>query len=177
MTAIAVRASPATPVAAASGYNGRMVQNGPTTVMTGRLFVLAALVLAAALAGCAHDGRPAASPLTGTDWLLASAEGAPVPDGLDDPRPPYLRLEPGGRALGFSAVNSFSGTYETHDSRLTLGPLAVTRRAGPPAAMAVESTMLQALQGTASYRIASGTLELLDGSGRVLARFVAKPAQ
>lgn len=145
--------------------------------MTGRRFVLAALALAATLAGCVHGSLPSASPLTATDWLLVSADGATVPDGLEDPRPPYLRLEPGGRALGFSAVNSFSGTYEAHESRLTLGPLAVTRRAGPPAAMAVESAMLQALQGTASYRIAGNTLELLDGGGRVTARFVAKPAQ
>jgi heat shock protein HslJ len=145
--------------------------------MTARRFVCATLVLAAMLAGCVHGGQPSASPLTATDWLLVSADGATVPEGLEDPRPPYLRLEPGGRALGFSAVNSFSGTYEARGSRLTLGPLAVTRRAGPPAAMAIESAMLQALQGTASYRIAGDTLELLDGGGRVHARFVAKPAQ
>jgi putative lipoprotein len=145
--------------------------------MTGRRFVCAALLSAATLAGCVHGGQPSAAPLTATDWLLVSADGATVPEGLEDPRPPYLRLEPGGRALGFSAVNSFSGTYEARESRLTLGPLAVTRRAGPPAAMAVESAMLQALQGTASHRITGDTLELLDGGGRVLARFVAKPAQ
>jgi heat shock protein HslJ len=135
------------------------------------IVVVFAVLLVAACAG--RDGPPA--PLAGTVWNAKEAGGqAFVP--LKGGRDAHLRLDARKkRATGYSGVNSFSGTYEASAAGLKFGPLAATRRAGPPAAMAFESAYFKALAATRSYRISGDTLELLDAQGEVRARLEALP--
>lgn len=130
------------------------------------LIVFAALLLAA----CAGS---AATPLAGTYWNVMQV-GAQRFKPLKGGRDAHLRLDAQQkRATGYSGVNSFSGSFETGAASLTFGPIAATRRAGPPAAMTFEAAFFKALEATRSYRISGETLELLDAGGGVLARLEA----
>lgn len=132
---------------------------------------LAVSAVALLLAACAGGGTPA--PLTGTYWNLKQV-GEQHFKPLKGGRDAHLRLDARQkRATGYSGVNSFSGSYESGAESLKFGPIAATRRAGPPAAMAFEAAFFKSLEATRSYRIAGEALELLDAEGRVLARLEA----
>ena len=140
------------------------------------------LAAAAGLAGC--GGPPLVGVRTptvaGIDWSLVELDGRPVeralrPDGTPAPSP-TLRLDGNaGRAQGSTGLNTFTGSYQQTGSTLTFGPLASTRRAGPPPAMALESALLKALEATASAQVDDDGLALLDEQARVRARFAPGP--
>jgi heat shock protein HslJ len=86
-----------------------------------------------------------------------------------------------GRLRGFGGCNRMHGAFDLDGARLTFGPgVGMTRMACPNrAALDLESGFAQALQACARWRIVNGgldgpALELLDGTGTVLARFVHK---
>jgi copper homeostasis protein (lipoprotein) len=133
------------------------------------------------LGGCAGEGSSVTSthavPLRGTHWYLVEVGETRVPDGSSGARAPFMRLDPDKeQANGYSAVNNFVGGFQLSGAALRFGNLASTRRAGPPAAMALESAYLKALGATASYRISGDTLELFDAGDKPLVRFVAHSA-
>jgi len=132
-----------------------------------RLLVVFAAMLLAACAGSAS------TPLIGSYWnvkQVGEQRFKPLKGGRDA----HLRLDAAQkRATGYSGVNSFSGSYESGAASLKFGPIAATRRAGPPPAMAFEAAFFKALEATRSYRIAGENLDLLDAEGRVLARLEA----
>ncbi len=136
--------------------------------LTCRLLVVAAVLL---LAACAGGGAP--KPLAGTYWnvkQVGELSFKPLKGGRDA----HLRLDARQkRATGYSGVNSFSGAFESGPASLKFGPLAATRRAGPPPAMAFEAALFKALEATRSYRISGETLELLDAEGSTRARLEA----
>jgi heat shock protein HslJ len=141
--------------------------------------LLIAGLAAALLAACTNMPPEAAASrasLAGTYWKLLEAGGkAPKPQ----PGEPaaHIRFEAAGnRTSGYSAVNNFNGSYEAEEFKLRFGPVAATRRAGPPDAMEVESKLFIAFDATRSYRISGRSLELLDAGGKPLARFEAQPA-
>ena len=146
--------------------------NATSTWARRGLLAVAALVLAA----CAGGGGDKPTALGGTYWNVLEVDGAEFKADKDQ-RDPHLRLDlQHKRATGYGGVNSFFGNFETSDVKLQFGPIAATRRAGPPAAMAFESAFLKALEATRSYRISGDRLELLDAEGRVRARLEALPA-
>jgi heat shock protein HslJ len=135
------------------------------------IVALFAVLLVAACAG--HDGPPA--PLIGTVWNVKQAGGQDFVT-LKGGRDAHLRLDARrSRATGYSGVNSFTGTFQSSGANLSFGPIAATRRAGPPAAMAFESALFKALAATRSYRVSGDALELLDAEGEVRARLEALP--
>jgi heat shock protein HslJ len=138
--------------------------------LAGRLLAVLAVL---ALAACAGGGTP--MPLAGTYWNLKQVDDQsfkPLKGGRDA----HLRLDARQkRATGYSGVNSFSGAFETTAASLSFGPIAATRRAGPPAAMAFEASFFKVLEATRSYRISGDRLELLDAGGAVRARLEALP--
>jgi len=142
------------------------------------LMLLTAVLTAASLAACAGlppEMAPGA-PLEGTYWKLVDA-GGKVPKPATGQPEAHIRFEAGTkRTSGYSAVNSFTGTYEASGSKLRFGPVAATRRAGPPDAMEVESKLFIAFDATRGYRISGQSLELLDAGGKPLARFETRPA-
>jgi lactoylglutathione lyase len=94
----------------------------------------------------------------GTEWVLAGGEGQTLV--FED-----------GRIAGFGGVNRYAGEYTLEGEELTLGPLAVTRMAGPPEAVESERRYLDALGRVARAAVEEGTLVLADGDGSELLRF------
>lgn len=153
------------------------------SVMTPFLYrsksALTALALAGAmvldLAGCAEmepaPGPESAAPLEKSRWRLTEIVGTSVPVAAGR-RGPHLQFDPEKkRVTGYSGVNIFSGGYDATDSRLRMSQMASTRRAGPPELMKLETAFLKALSATRTYRVDGDKLELLDSSGRTVARF------
>lgn len=102
------------------------------------------------------------------NWLAEDILGRGVVDRAQS----SLQIAEGGQVTGSTAVNRFSGQAEIKGNRLMFGPLAMTRRAGPPALMEQESRYTQALGKVRSYRLdQAGKLELLDEQGETLIRF------
>jgi heat shock protein HslJ len=140
--------------------------------------LLLVAALASTLTGCAQT-PPADTPLAGTEWLLAELPGHPLPAvSAGAAQRPSLRIEGDPpRAIGNTSVNGFVGTAQIDGaSGLRFGPLATTRRAGPPAAMQLESAYLAALGTVRNYRTGPGTLDLLDANGQAVARFATAAA-
>jgi len=138
--------------------------------------LLAALFGVSAVAGCSHasgGASPRAAPLEGTRWVLAEVSGHQAATGLDD-EPVTLQLDRAlGRATGYAGVNRFSGEYHLEGASLRFGPLATTRRAGPPGAESLEASVLNALTAVSGWKITGESLDLLDQTGSRLMRFDA----
>jgi lactoylglutathione lyase len=94
----------------------------------------------------------------GTEWKLEGSEGQTL-------------VFENGRIAGHAGVNRYAGEYTLRGGELTLGPLAVTRMAGPPAAMESERRYLDALGRAARAAVQEGTLVLADGEGNEVLRF------
>ncbi|MAY71124.1 MAG: hypothetical protein CME82_06685 [Halomonas sp.] len=76
-----------------------------------------------------------------------------------------------GRVAGSTGCNRLTGSYQREGDALSLAPLATTRMACQGAAMAQERALVEALEATRAFHLLADELELLDGNGKVLARF------
>lgn len=146
-----------------------------------------------ALGGCAASGRgapdgdvlPPPAGLMETYWKAVELDGAPVPP-ADGQREAHLVLRaeaaPGDAgakegalpAQGSTGCNRLVATYTADERNLRFTPGATTRMACLPGNP--EPAFLKAIAATRQYRIGlrqSDELELLDASGRVVARFRA----
>ena len=99
------------------------------------------------------------------EWRVTTLRGTPV----DGARAPTLRVDADGAVSGSSTVNRYTGRI-TPDGPLVFGPLASTRRAGPPEAMELESAYFAAL-GAASGATVETRLRLTDDHGAILLEF------
>ena len=105
------------------------------------------------------------SELDGTQWVLAS---------MDDAAPMAgsrltLTLPEPGRVAGSSGVNEFFGPVAWREvDGVRIGPLGVTRMAGPAALMQQERTYVTLLQQVDRCRVEEDRLELLIGQRVVL---------
>jgi len=145
------------------------------------VFSIIALTCLTLLAACAAK-QPSASPeparpLAGIEWELIQVGDKAASGNSMDERTPFIQFNEQGRVSGYSAVNNFNGSYVSDGAALKFGPMAMTRRAGPPAAMGLESALVNALGETRSHRISGNTLELFDADGKPLARFQAGVAK
>lgn len=132
---------------------------------------LAATCCAACAAPPAGSPAAEAPALGGADWRLVELDGQPLAS-VAARQPPTLRFDPAtGRVSGATGVNRIGGPYRLQGQQLTLGPLAGTRMAGPPDAMALEDAVLAMLGRVAGAQVRQGRLALVDAGGRVLARF------
>lgn len=128
-----------------------------------------ALVALAVVAGCGDSDAGSASvesrggPLAGR-WSLRTLV---APDGA--PTRPVASIDAlfaDGSVSGRASVNTYRGGYDADGGGgLAVGPLASTRIAGSPEAMAEEAAYLAALEGAASYRSDGRTLTLFSGAG------------
>lgn len=97
-------------------------------------------------------------------WVVESIAGVPTVE----PRP-MISLGPDGQLAGSTGVNRIRGTYEAHDETITFSGSGMTRMAGPPEAMEQERRFLEALEGSHTFRMGQGRLELgAVGEGIVL---------
>jgi heat shock protein HslJ len=76
---------------------------------------------------------------------------------------PTIQFTADGRVTGFSACNTFSGTYVTDGPRLSLGPLAATEIGCQRPASEIEAEYLAALQAVSTWAIEPDGRLLLDG--------------
>ncbi len=103
--------------------------------------------------------------LTG-QWTLSDMEGTMLHGGIELPT---LEVGEDGSVSGFAGVNRFTGRLASEEPTL-FGPLATTRKAGPRAAMELETRFLAHLQQATGWRMESGEL-VLSGGDTELARF------
>jgi len=111
-----------------------------------------------ALAACSSGGHG----LDGTTWQLSGWT-------LSSLNPADFTITAtfaDGKISGRSAVNSYSGSYTTgSNGAFSVGQIASTEMAGPPAAMRAERAYLALLRQARSYSRAGRTLTLFDANG------------
>lgn len=101
-------------------------------------------------------------------WLAEDISGGGVIDNAQS----TLEITEEGAVSGSTAVNRYSGKAKIVGQKMEFGPLAMTRRAGPPALMDQESKFNKALASVVSFRIEdTGLLYLLDATGKEVLRF------
>ena len=127
-----------------------------------------AVLCALALAACAGSAPKAATlaDATGT-WQL----DATIPTGG---RIPTMTIGKDGSVHGNGGVNRYNATVDAsglQQGRWRMSPAQATRMAGPQEAMALEQSMLDAMQRADSAQVQDGKLCLLR-DGRALVRFV-----
>ncbi len=135
---------------------------------------LAIVVVALLLAGCSSASpEPPSSPtpevavpaelLPGQEWVFTGGTVAP------DPAPFGVTLTfDDARLTGNAGVNTYNASATLGQATIAVGPIASTKMAGPPDAMAAEQAYLAALQKVSSWEVADETLSLTDGAGVVL---------
>jgi heat shock protein HslJ len=134
-------------------------------------FAPATLLLAALLVGCATaTPTPDAASLNGSAWVLSALPGRTLrPDAAAT-----LSFE-AGRAQGSDGCNRFGIPYTTKGSTIDLSGTGMsTQMACPPDVMKQAESVMAALRGARTYRIAERQLQLLGTDGSVLATFAAQ---
>jgi heat shock protein HslJ len=98
--------------------------------------------------------------LSATDWVLADMDGQPL-----DPagHPPTLLVQY-DKVVGFGGCNRYTGALkETSPGKVTVGPLAMTRKACPAAEMDLEDKFTSRMNKVTSYTFLAGQLALTWG--------------
>ena len=84
----------------------------------------------------------------------------------------WLQFERDGRVAGHGGCNAFTARYTIDAVNLAFGPLAMTRKAGPPALMARETAFAVALEATRLFLRDGARLTFKDARGVSLLRLV-----
>jgi len=101
-------------------------------------------------------------------WLAEDIDGRGVIDNAQS----TLEVKADGSVAGNTGVNRYGGTAQITEQNITFGPLATTRRAGPPALMDQELKFTDALAKSVGFRIKeNGLMYLMDAAGKELLRF------
>jgi putative lipoprotein len=120
----------------------------------------------AAPAPAAAGSTGNADKLVGPTWVAEDIGGGGVIDRLQS----SISFTAEGQVHGSGGCNNFTGRYTLDGKTLSLGPLASTRKACPPAIMEQEARFLEALGKTRTYRFENGLLFLLDAQGSPVTR-------
>lgn len=103
--------------------------------------------------------------LAGGAWLVEDINGQGVMDILQT----TLAFDDAGQVSGNAGCNRYSGTYTLNDGTLQLGPLALTRKACPPAITNQEQKFLATVAGPLAVAFdATGALILTGADGMSL---------
>ncbi len=107
-------------------------------------------------------------PLEGTHWRLQSIR---TPDSVSSFADVAARVRFDGSQLSVdTGCNTGGGSVTVGDGTIGVGPLRLTRKAGPPDAMRVERHVIQVLQGTVPYTIDADVLTLGDSDNGLIYR-------
>jgi heat shock protein HslJ len=134
----------------------------PTMTLHRRPALLACLLLAAPAARAVDMPGPAGS------WVAEAIGGETLPS---SPRPD-ITFADDSRAHGNSGCNRYTGGFIRDGASLRFGPVAGTRMACEPPAMAVEQRFHQALEVVRAWRMDGATLLLTDAAGATVVRLV-----
>lgn len=131
------------------------------------LFLCVPLLL---LEGCQALFSSPSPALVGTPWEVVELQGEPyaVPEG--DPVLSLLLL-PDGHLSAYAGCHPLQGDYQQHGQVLRIGPQRTGYKACPPAALALEKSVVRALEGASSYTYEGDTLSLRNPIGIALIRF------
>ena len=99
-------------------------------------------------------------------WIVEKIDGRDVVDNSNC----TIEFKADGSVSGDSSVNRYRGNVTIDGETIQFGPLAMTRRAGPPELMEQEARFMKALENVASFRVENTTLSLLDGEGKIIVR-------
>ena len=137
------------------------------------IIIICGVFFALLFAGCMTQPQtlpaPTTPPITGT-WTLTSLMGrgpTAVPPGVTITAT-FLK---GGTVSGFAGCNNYIATYETQNTKLTIGkPETTTNKTctSPAGIMDIETVYLSNLQGSGSYAINGTQLTIIDTSGNTL---------
>jgi heat shock protein HslJ len=112
-------------------------------------------------------------PLEGTYWKLTHLGDVPVTVVFGQ-REPHLILDSETRRVGGSGgCNQLAASYELDGDHLTFDQMAGTLMACPQG-LETEGEFLAALGRVTAWKAAGQHLDLLDASGKVVARFEAR---
>jgi putative lipoprotein len=89
-------------------------------------------------------------------------------------REPHLVFEAGGRVSGADGCNTLRGLYELSGRTIKIGPLVGTLMACAEA-KGLDARFREAVGSATSINASETTLDLIDGTGTVIARFNARP--
>ncbi|MGY6217528.1 META domain-containing protein [Methylolobus aquaticus] len=118
-----------------------------------------------------QDHKPDRS-LANTYWKLTELNGGPVKV-LPQQREPHLILQSEQQRLaGSGGCNRLLGSYTLQGASIAFGQVASTMMACVDG-MEQETAFFRTLESVRAWKIRGDGLELLDDSGRVVARFVA----
>jgi heat shock protein HslJ len=132
--------------------------------------LVAVIALLVALGGLASASAASQPTLTGQTWQLTKL--GPVARTKAGIR---LRFTSSGKVSGFAGCNSFSGTYTSYGSSITVSrKLAITQKACARLVMVQERLYLAALTAARTYSIAGGVLKLKRRTGATLATFAVQ---
>ncbi len=96
-------------------------------------------------------------------WLVEDIDGRGVIDNAQT----TVEFGADGAVSGSTCVNRYSGKASIDGNKLSFGPLATTRKAGPPALMDQEQKFSTALGTVAAFEFGEpGILYFLDSSGK-----------
>jgi len=98
-------------------------------------------------------------------WILVTVDGEPVPE---VGKQPTMEISEDGTVSGVGGVNRFNTQVEVVDGRLSFGPTAATKMAGPPEAMDLESVFFARLGTVLNYETDGETLRLWAGDNEAL---------
>jgi heat shock protein HslJ len=120
-------------------------------------------------AGCCRiaHGTISGGGIEGRRWQLAGLQGIEA-DLRAGSAPATVRFRD-GRIEGFGGCNQFTGPYTLDGDRLSIGALATTMMACPPAATALETAVTRALAGTFRVDVRERSLTLTAPTGNVIA--------
>lgn len=108
---------------------------------------------------------PGEDPLVGTSWTLKSAESTTA----DLTAFPITASFAEGVMSGQAPVNTYTAAYEVEgDTEIRFGPVASTKMAGAPEAMAAEGAYFALLEQVTGFVVSDEELQLIAASEPVL---------
>ena len=141
-------------------------------------------LLAIVLASCAPNNAPKAasaapfstikwSDLVGAPFTLTSLAVKTQKIALPATRRPTIQFAEKNRVSGSAGVNLYAveGAVSGKDDLSWSGPAAATKMAGPPEAMALEDSFLEALQAVTRIELRDGQLRLTSADGTTRMEF------
>jgi len=118
------------------------------------------------------DTRKPDRSLTNTYWKLTELRGVPVKTAARQHEPHLILQAEGQRLAGSGGCNRLMGSYQLNGQTLALGKVASTMMACPDG-MEEETAFFRILEHVQAWKVQADQLDLLDESGRAIARFVA----
>lgn len=111
--------------------------------------------------------------LTGQVWHLTTLAGTPAKLGENKKSVSIEFLAEKNTYRGYAGCNNYSGSYDSAENKLEMGPARATRMFCQNASEQ-ENKLFHALSSVDNYKISAKTLTVTDDLNQVLAVFTSK---